>query len=75
MAGSLAEDRTPTGFDQGLTRFTWLMIQLMAVTVPLIFLINGFTKHDWRAAFFFAMAVAVGLTPETLPMPLQGCSP
>jgi P-type Mg2+ transporter len=43
------------------------MIKLMAVMVPLVFLINGFTKHDWRAAFFFAMAVAVGLTPEMLP--------
>jgi Mg2+-importing ATPase len=73
MAGSLAEDRAPTGFDQGLTRFTWLMIQLMAVMVPLVFLINGFTKHDWRAAFFFAMAVAVGLTPEMLPMIVSVC--
>ncbi len=68
MAGSLSEDRTPTSFDQGLNRFTWLMIKLMAVMVPLVFLINGFTKHDWRGAFFFAMAVAVGLTPEMLPM-------
>jgi len=73
MAGSLAEERTPTSFDQGLTRFTWLMIKLMAVMVPLVFLINGFTKHDWKGAFFFAMAVAVGLTPEMLPMIVSVC--
>ncbi|MES1261473.1 MAG: magnesium-translocating P-type ATPase, partial [Acidobacteriota bacterium] len=60
-------------FDQGLSRFTWLMIRLMAVMVPLVFLINGFTKHDWKGAFFFAMAVAVGLTPEMLPMIVSVC--
>jgi Mg2+-importing ATPase len=49
------------------------MIQLMAVMVPLVFLINGFTKHDWKSAFFFAMAVAVGLTPEMLPMIVSVC--
>jgi magnesium-transporting ATPase (P-type) len=73
MAGSITEDRTPTSFDQGLSRFTWLMIRLMAVMVPLVFLINGFTKHDWKGAFFFAMAVAVGLTPEMLPMIVSVC--
>jgi P-type Mg2+ transporter len=73
MAGALTEDRTLTSFDQGLNRFTWLMIKLMAVMVPLVFLINGLTKHDWRGAFFFAMAVAVGLTPEMLPMIVSVC--
>ena len=73
MAGSLAEDRTPTSFDQGLNSFTWLMIRLMTVMVPLVFFINGFTKHDWKSAFFFSMAVAVGLTPEMLPMIVSVC--
>jgi Mg2+-importing ATPase len=73
MASSITEEEPPTSFDQGLSRFTWLMIQLMAVMVPLVFLINGFTKHDWRGAFFFAMAVAVGLTPEMLPMIVSVC--
>src|SRR5271156_2308005 len=73
MAGSITEEPPPTSFDQGLNRFTWLMIKLMAVMVPLVFLINGFTKHDWRGAFFFAMAVAVGLTPEMLPMIVSVC--
>jgi Mg2+-importing ATPase len=73
MASSITEEEPPTSFDQGLSRFTWLMIQIMAVMVPLVFLINGFTKHDWRGAFFFAMAVAVGLTPEMLPMIVSVC--
>jgi Mg2+-importing ATPase len=73
MAGAIAEAKVPTSFDRGLSRFTWLMIQLMAVMVPLVFLLNGFTKHDWKGAFFFAMAVAVGLTPEMLPMIVSVC--
>ncbi len=73
MAESITEQQPPTSFDQGLSRFTWLMIRFMAVMVPLVFLINGFTKHDWKSAFFFAMAVAVGLTPEMLPMIVSVC--
>jgi Mg2+-importing ATPase len=73
MARSITGERAPTSFDQGLNRFTWLMMQFMAVMVPLVFLINGFTKHDWKGAFFFAMAVAVGLTPEMLPMIVSVC--
>ena len=73
MAGSITEDAPPTSFDRGLSSFTWLMIWLMAVMVPLVFFINGFTKHDWKSAFFFAMAVAVGLTPEMLPMIVSVC--
>jgi len=73
MAGSITEEPPPTSFDQGLNRFTWLMICLMAVMAPLVFLINGFTKHDWKSAFFFALAVAVGLTPEMLPMIVSVC--
>ncbi|MFY9531976.1 MAG: magnesium-translocating P-type ATPase [Candidatus Acidiferrales bacterium] len=73
MARSITGERVQTSFDQGLNRFTWLMLQFMAVMVPLVFIINGFTKHDWRAAFFFALAVAVGLTPEMLPMIVSVC--
>ena len=62
-----------TSFDQGVTQFTWLMIRFMLVMVPLVFLINGLTKHNWQEAFFFAMAVAVGLTPEMLPMIVTVC--
>jgi Mg2+-importing ATPase len=73
MAHSITGVRAQTSFDLGLNRFTWLMMQFMAVMVPLVFLINGFTKHDWKGAFFFALAVAVGLTPEMLPMIVSVC--
>ena len=49
------------------------MIRFMLVMVPLVFLINGLTKHDWHEAFFFSLAVAVGLTPEMLPMIVSVC--
>jgi len=68
MATSIMQQPAETSFDKGINRFTWLMIQFMLVMVPLVFLINGFTKHDWKEAFFFSLAVAVGLTPEMLPM-------
>jgi Mg2+-importing ATPase len=68
MAKSIAGHEIQTSFDKGVNKFTWLMIQFMMVMVPLVFVINGLTKNNWIEAFFFAMAVAVGLTPEMLPM-------
>ena len=68
LAGSLVGQRVQTSFDKGVSRFAWLMLRFMAVMVPVVFLINGVTKHDWFQAFMFAVAVAVGLTPEMLPM-------
>src|SRR5258706_883190 len=73
MARSLAGQQVETAFDRGVKKFTWLMIRFMLVMVPLVFLINGLTKHDWHKAFFFSLAVAVGLTPESLPMIGSGC--
>src|SRR5216683_3530537 len=73
MARSMASQQVETSFDKGVRKFTWLMIRFMMAMVPLVFVINGLTKHDWREAFFFAMAVAVGLTPEMLPMIVSVC--
>jgi Mg2+-importing ATPase len=73
MARSLAGQQSETAFDRGVKKFTWLMIWFMAVMVPLVFVINGFKKHDWHEAFFFALSVAVGLTPEMLPMIVSVC--
>jgi Mg2+-importing ATPase len=73
MARGIARAAPQTAFDRGINRFTWLMIRFIAVMVPVVFLINGFTKHDWHEAFFFALAVAVGLTPEMLPMIVSVC--
>ena len=68
IAADVAGQRQLTSFDKGVQRFIWLIIRFMLVMVPLVFLINGITKGDWLEAFLFAVAVAVGLAPEMLPM-------
>jgi len=68
LSEQVAGDRPTTAFDTGIARFTWMMIGFITVMAPAVFLINGLTKHDWLQAFMFAVAVAVGLTPELLPM-------
>jgi Mg2+-importing ATPase len=73
MARGITDTAPPTAFDRGINKFTWLMIAFIAVMVPAVFLINGLTKHNWHEAFFFALAVAVGLTPEMLPMIVSVC--
>ncbi|AOM80507.1 magnesium-translocating P-type ATPase [Pedobacter steynii] len=60
--------RAETSFDKGVNKVSWLLIRFMMVMVPLIFLVNGLTKGDWFEALLFGIAVAVGLTPEMLPM-------
>ena len=60
--------RVTTQFQAGVNKVAWLLIRFMLVMSPLVLLINGFTKGDWLDAFFFAMSIAVGLTPEMLPM-------
>ncbi|AZD92208.1 MULTISPECIES: magnesium-translocating P-type ATPase [Pseudomonas] len=68
LARSIVGSRTQTAFDRGVNSVSWLLIRFMLVMVPVVLLINGFTKGDWAEAFMFALAVAVGLTPEMLPM-------
>ena len=60
--------RQETSFDKGLKRVSYLLISFMAVMVPVVFIINGFAKDNWIDAMLFAVAIAVGLTPEMLPM-------
>ena len=68
LASSIVGQRQQTSFDKGINQFTWLMIQFMMVMVPLVFIFNGLSKGSWLDAFLFSLAVAVGLTPEMLPM-------
>ena len=68
IAKTIGARREITNFEKGIQRFTWLMIRFMLVMVPIVFLVNGFTKGNWLDAFLFAIAAAVGLTPEMLPM-------
>jgi Mg2+-importing ATPase len=78
MYGSIASRSTglkkeKTAFDKGVDSVSWLLVRFMLVMVPAVFLINGFTKHDWLEAFLFAISVAVGFTPEMLPMIVTSC--
>ncbi len=73
IAHSLSDEPIQTSFDKGIAQFTGLMLRFILIMVPLVFVINGLSKGNWTAAFFFAVAVAVGLTPEMLPMIVTVC--
>lgn len=71
--GSLARNvvshkRIETSFDRGVNSVTKLLIRFMLVMVPIVFMLSGVSSGDWMSALTFALAVAVGLTPEMLPM-------
>lgn len=68
IARSIAGHRAATAFDKGISKVSFLLIRFMLVMIPFVFLVNGITKGDWLEAFIFAVSVAVGLTPEMLPM-------
>ncbi|MBI5183198.1 MAG: magnesium-translocating P-type ATPase [Nitrospinae bacterium] len=68
ISRKLATITVASSFDKGIHRFTWLMIRFMVVLVLLIFAINAFNKGNVIPAILFALSVAVGLTPEMLPM-------
>jgi P-type Mg2+ transporter len=68
MAEKLTGKRPLTAFDRGVKSVSWLLIKFMLVMAPTVFLLNGVLKHNWLDAFLFAIAIAVGLTPEMLPM-------
>ena len=70
--GSIAEQLTrappPTAFDIGTRRFGLLIMRLTILLVLFVLLINAFFGRPWLESFLFAVALAVGLTPELLPM-------
>ncbi|WP_413739934.1 magnesium-translocating P-type ATPase [Sodalis sp. RH14] len=69
LAGqSTAQCAPPNAFQLGISRVSWLLIRFMLVMTPVVLLVNGFTKGDWWEAALFSLSVAVGLTPEMLPM-------
>ncbi len=70
---SVAESHPKNGFDRGANSIAWVLIRFMAVLIPIVFVACGLTKGDWLAAFLFALSVAVGLTPEMLPMVINAC--
>ena len=72
LFGSLAKDlekpAEESAFEKGIRSVSWLLIRFMIVMAPLVFVINGLTDCDWMSALLFSISVAVGLTPEMLPM-------
>lgn len=68
IAKSIVGHRAETAFDKGISKVSYVLIRFMLIMVPIVFLVNGITKGDWLEAFLFAISVAVGLTPEMLPM-------
>lgn len=68
MASAVAKEAVETNFTKGVNSVSWLLIKFMLLMVPLVFIINGITKGDWVSAFLFGISIAVGLTPEMLPM-------
>ncbi len=69
LAGRVSEQESePNAFQKGIGRVSMLLIRFMMVMTPIVLLINGYTKGDWWEAALFALSVAVGLTPEMLPM-------
>ncbi|MCF0147347.1 MAG: magnesium-translocating P-type ATPase [Clostridium sp.] len=68
IAKNLSSKKNNTSFEKGLNSVSWVLIRLMLVMVPIVLFMNGFTKGDWMEAFLFAVSVAVGLTPQMLPM-------
>ena len=73
MDSAVAEEAVETSFSKGVNSVSWVLIRFMMVMVPVVFFINGFTKGNWVQAFLFAISVAVGLTPEMLPMIVTTC--
>lgn len=68
-----AQGRAATAYDQGIRSVSMLLLRLMAIMAPVVLVVNGLTKGDWLAALLFALSVAVGLTPEMLPMIVTTC--
>ncbi len=68
LARQITEKKPKTSFEKGVNSVSWILIRFMLVMVPVVLFLNGFTKGDWMQAFLFAISVAVGLTPEMLPM-------
>lgn len=68
LAKSVIGHTSETSFDKGINKVSWLLLRFIGVMVPAVFVINGLTKGDWKESFIFAIAVAVGLTPEMLPV-------
>ena len=71
--GTLAGRKRETSFDAGIKSTSRLLMRLMLAMLPVVFVVSGATKGDWVSALLFSLSVAVGLTPEMLPMLVTTC--
>ena len=73
LSGALEQPRPESGFEKGVNTVSMVLVRFMLVMVPVVFFVNGFTKGNFQGAFLFAVSIAVGLTPEMLPMIVTTC--
>lgn len=73
ISTQLNEKVAPTSFDKGVASVSWLLIRFMLVMVPIVFVINAITKQDWLSVFLFSLSIAIGLTPQMMPMIITTC--
>ena len=72
-AKNISQKPPKTGFEKGINSVSWILIRFMLIMVPIVFFINWITKRSLLDAFLFAISIAVGLTPEMLPMIVTTC--
>ncbi len=73
MAVAVAGESVETSFSKGVNAVSWVLVRFMLVMVPIVFIVNGLTKQNWLDAFLYGISIAVGLTPEMLPMIVTTC--
>lgn len=73
IAARLEASEKDTAYNRGIRDVSLLLVRLMVVVVPIVFVINALTKGNWLDALLFSLSVAVGLTPEMLPMIVTTC--
>ncbi len=73
MAVAVAGESVETSFSKGVNAVSWVLIRFMLFMVPTVFVVNGLTKGNWLDAFLYGISIAVGLTPEMLPMIVTTC--
>lgn len=73
VASEVASQAPETNFTKGVNKVSWVLIRFMLIMVPIVFFVNGFTKGDWLEVLLFGISIAVGLTPEMLPMIVSTC--
>ena len=73
MSELLQQPSGETSFDEGLKSVSKVLVSFMLIMCPIVFFANGFLKGDWFDALLFSVSVAVGITPQMLPVIVTTC--